>query len=132
MLVVAVGLALALGPAPHHVTKDMAIKIAVTHLLQPGERVPVQAKLAREWQLTLLSPNDGGNLWSNQLVWFVLVPGGHFAHSGPCCSPPAKTAWDVALIEDHDGSAQLDGVISGGSGDRPGWYDRLPDLSGGH
>jgi hypothetical protein len=119
------------GPAPHHVTRDMAVKVAVTHLLQPGEHAQIQAKLARQWQLTLLSANDGGNLWSNQLIWFVLVPGGHFSHPGPCCGPPPKTRWDVVLVEDHAGSAQLDGVISGGAGDRPTWYDLLPDLSGG-
>ena len=133
VVLVASGLVLWLGrgPAPHYVTRDMAVNVAGAHLLQPGEHTQIHAKLARQWQLTLLSANDGGNLWSNQLIWFVLVPGGHFSHPGPCCGPPPKTSWDVVLVEDHAGSAQLDGVISGGAGDRPYWYDLLPDLSGG-
>jgi hypothetical protein len=118
------------GPAPHHVTRDMAVKIALTHLVQPGETVQTQAKLARQWQLTMLNRNEGGNLWSNQLTWFVLVPGDHFAFSGPCCGPASpKPTWNVALVNDHAWGAQLDGVVAGSNGDAPGWFRLLPDLS---
>jgi len=39
VVVIASGLSLWLGPGPaaHHVTRFMAVKIAVTHLLQPDE-----------------------------------------------------------------------------------------------
>ena len=50
VVVIASGLSLWLGPGPaaHHVTRFMAVKIAVTHLLQPDEyeRAHVEAKLS--------------------------------------------------------------------------------------
>ncbi|MDQ6710462.1 MAG: hypothetical protein M3Z11_07880 [Candidatus Dormibacteraeota bacterium] len=101
----------------------------MTHLLQPGEHTHIEAKLVRQWQLALVSPNE--NLWSDQLIWLVLVPGGHFAASGPCCSQPTFT-WNVAVVKDQAGYAQLDGVIAGAPGDGPVWYRLLPDLSSGH
>jgi len=133
VVVIASGLSLWLGPGPaaHHVTRFMAVKIAVTHLLQPDEyeRAHVEAKLVRQWQLTLVSRNDSA--WSNDLVWLVLVPGGHFAASGACCSPPPTFSWNIAITKDDAGGAGLDGVIAGSPGDGPLWYRLLPDLSSG-
>jgi len=116
------------GPAAHHVTRDMAVKIAVTHLLQPAdyERGNVQAKLVRRWQLALVSRDEP---WSNDLIWLVLVPGGHFSATGSCCSPPPTFSWNIAVIKDNPGGAGLDGVIAGAPGDGPLWYRLLPDLS---
>ena len=128
---ISIGLLLELGPAPHHVTRYQAEKIAVTHLLPPGRQVHLQSKLIREWQLTFVSPNDGGNVWSNDLMWVVLVPDSNFAHSGPCCGASPPTSWAVAIVRDHSFSAQLDGIIAGVSGDAPAWWGLLPDLSGG-
>jgi hypothetical protein len=124
---------LATAPAAHHVTRFQAEKIAITHLLQPVEydTAHLETKLVRQWQLTLVSPNDGGNLWTNQLMWLVLVPGNHFAFSGPCCSPPTTMAWNIAIVNDGAGGAQLDGVLAGPSGDRPTWFGLLPDLARG-
>jgi len=135
-LLLAVGVAsrllLALGPAPHHVTRFEAEKIAVTHLLQPGQQVHIQTKLVRQWQLALISPNDGGNVWSNDLLWLVLMPGDHFAHSGHCCTGPPRATWTMAQVNDRAGYAQLDGIITGVSGESPEWWRLLPDLSDGH
>ena len=126
------GLSLWLGPGPasHHVTRFMAVKIAMTHLLQPDEfeRVHVEAKLVRQWQLALVTRNEG---WSNDLIWLVLVPGGHFAASGSCCSPPPTFSWNIAITKEDAGGAGLDGVIAGSPGGGPLWYRLLPDLSGG-
>jgi hypothetical protein len=126
-------LALWLGPGParHQVTRDMAVKIAVTHLLQPDEyqRPHTEAKLVRQWQLALVSRNE---VWSSDLIWLVLVPGGHFPTAGPCCSAPPKFTWNVAIVKDQASFAQLDGVIGGSQGDGPLWYRLLPDLSRGH
>jgi hypothetical protein len=118
------------GPAPHHVTREMAVKIAVTHLLQPGEseQAHIQAKLVHRWQLALVSRNE---LWSNDLIWLVLVPGGHFSAAGPCCSAPPTFSWNIAITKDDPGGAGLDGVIAGSPGDGPLWYRLLPDLSRG-
>jgi hypothetical protein len=55
----------------------MAVKIAVTHLLQPAEveQAHVEAKLVRQWQLALVSPNEP---WSDDLgdrpLWYRLLP----------------------------------------------------------
>src|SRR2546425_4051623 len=109
LLLLASGLALWLGPTPtaHNVTRFEAQKIAVTHLLQPGEPSHIEAKLVRQWQLTLVDANDGGHIWSNQLLWLVLVPGGHFSAAG-CCVAAAYT-WNVAVINDGPGGAGLSG-----------------------
>jgi hypothetical protein len=67
----------------------MAVKIAVMHLLQPGEyqQARAEAKLVRQWQLAFVSRNEP---WSNDLIWLVLVPGGHFSAGGACCDAPPK------------------------------------------
>ena len=126
------GLSLWLGPGPaaHHVTRFMAVKIAMTHLLQPDEfeRAHVEAKLVRQWQLALVSRNEP---WSNDLIWLVLVPGGHFSATGSCCSPPPTFSWNIAITRDDAGGAGLDGVIAGSPGDGALWYRLLPDLSSG-
>jgi hypothetical protein len=108
----------------------MAMKIAVTHLLQPDEyeQAHVDAKLVRQWQLALVSRNEP---WSNDLVWLVLVPGGHFAASGGCCSLPPSFSWKIAMTKDDAAGAGLDGVLAGSPGDGPLWYRLLPDLSRG-
>jgi hypothetical protein len=108
----------------------MAVKIAVTHLLQPGEseQAHIQAKLVHRWQLALVSRNE---LWSNDLIWLVLVPGGHFSAAGTCCSAPPTFSWNIAITKDDPGGAGLDGVIAGSPGDGPLWYRLLPDLSRG-
>jgi len=133
-ILLGLGLALWLGPVPtaHHATRFEAEKVAVANLLQPGERehIRIESKLVRQWQLTLLSPNDGGNVWSNDLLWLVLIPGGHFAASGPCCVPPPTFSWNIAVINDNPGGTGLDGVIAGPHGDGPLWYRFLPDLAG--
>jgi hypothetical protein len=116
------------GPAAHHVTRFEAQKIAETHLLQAGEPSNIQAKLVRQWQLTLMDANDGGHIWSNQLVWLVLVPGGHFSAAGCCVA--TKFTWNIAVINDNPGGAELDGVLAGATGGGPPWYWLLPDLSG--
>ena len=112
VVVVASGLGMWLGPGPaaHHVIRFMAVKIAVTHLLQPDayERAHVEAKLVRHWQLTLVSRNDSA-----------------------CCSPPPTFSWNIAITKDAAGGAGLDGVIAGSPGDGPLWYRLLPDLSSG-
>ena len=79
----------------------------------------------REWQLALLE--GSGFNWSRRLLCAVLVPGGHFSHPGPCCSPPPKTDWDVVLVYDQTGGAGLDGVVSGVG--KPTWFQFLPDLA---
>ena len=104
------------------------MKIAVTHLLQPAEvkQAHIEAKLVRQWQLALVSRNEP---WSNDLIWLVLVPGGHFSAAGSCCSPSPTFSWNVAITRDHAGGAGLDGVIAGSPGNGPVWYRLLPDLS---
>jgi hypothetical protein len=130
-VLVASGLGLWFGPGPaaHHVSRFMAQKIAVTHLMQPGEPANIQAKLVRQWQLTIVDPNDGGRIWSRRLLWLVLVPGGHFSAAG-CCAG-SKFTWNLAVISDNPGGAELDGVLAGAPGDSPPWYWLLPDLSAG-
>ena len=131
LLLLTSGLALWLGPTPtaHSVTRFQAQKIAVAHLLQPDELPHIQAKLVRQWQLTLVDGNDEGRIWSNQRLWLVLVPGGHFSAAG-CCVAPAFT-WNIAVINDSPDGAGLDGVLAGSPGDAPLWFWLLPDLSGG-
>jgi hypothetical protein len=108
----------------------MATKVAITHLLQPGEyqQAQVQSKLVRRWQVALVSRNEA---WSNDLVWLVLVPGGHFSAAGPCCSAPPGFTWNIAMVNDNAGGAELDGVAAGSPGNAPLWYGLLPDLSRG-
>jgi len=122
LLLLTSGLALWLGPTltAHSVTRFQA---------QPDELPHIQAKLVRQWQLTLVDGNDEGRIWSNQLLWLVLVPGGHFSAAG-CCVAPAFT-WNIAIVNDSPGGAGLDGVLAGSPGDAPLWFWLLPDLSGG-
>jgi hypothetical protein len=93
------------------------------------EQARVEAKLVRQWQLALVSRSE--NLWSNDLLWLVLVPGGHYPATGSCCGPPPTFSWNMAMTKDDSGGAGLDGVIAGTQGDAPPWYRLLPDLSGG-
>ena len=65
---------------------------------------------------TLLNANDGGQVWSNQLIWFVLVPGDHFAFSGPCCGPSPTFSWNVALVNDRNGDPSTGWRYRGGYG----------------